>query len=162
VQIDHTIDTGCSRGDLHKALRGNMEECKAVAAIVGATGASADARARAVLRALRHTRSTSKGPGGRRKPEGVEVSFVVMLEGGPGRRADVRWSLRRARGEGRLPYSWLYNHRVLELKGQAATDSASADFWVPLPKDQGPYKLRIAVYDGDGTRLTYRDTHQFS
>jgi hypothetical protein len=93
---------------------------------------------------------------------GVQVNFDVTLEGLVGRRADVRWSLYHADGGGRVRYPWLIRHRVLRLKGEVDSDTGSGDFWVPLPKLRGPFKVRIEVFRDDGSKLTFKDTRPFS
>ncbi len=115
-----------------------------------------EARARALLKVLRGTR-TRPSEDGRLAPIGVTVSFDTTLEGFSERRADVRWSLYDARGAGRVPRDWLLNRRAMQL----TDDSASDDFWVPLPKRRGPFFVRIAVYDDHGNRLTFRDSRRF-
>ncbi len=115
-----------------------------------------EARARALLKVLRGTR-TRPSEDGRLAPMGVTVSFDATLAGFSERRADVRWSLYDARGAGRVPRDWLLNRRALQLTDESASD----DFWVPLPKRRGPFFVRIAVYDDDGNRLTFRDSRRF-
>jgi hypothetical protein len=40
-------------------------------------------------------------------------------------------------------------------------DSASDDFWAPIPKLKGPFFIRVGVYDAHGERLDYADTQRF-
>jgi hypothetical protein len=124
------------------------------------SGGDANARAAAILDALNGTR-TIDGPGEKREPLGVEVSFDVTLEGYAGRRAEVSWSLYQADGK-RLPQEWLADRKVLVLKGEAIEDGGGDDFWVPLPKrPSGPYYVRITVSGDNGSRLTFEDTEPF-
>jgi hypothetical protein len=86
------------------------------------------------------------------------VNFDVTLTGFRDRRANVRWSLFDARGGGPVPPEWLKGQVALWMEGQAQTDSGSGTFWVPLPKSEGPFFVRLGVYDEDGDRLDYEDT----
>jgi hypothetical protein len=91
------------------------------------------------------------------EPVGVTVNFNVSLTGFRGDSADVRFSL-YAEGGGRVPRDWLENQRVLSIEAEAQKDSGSGEFWVPLPRLQGPYFVRFGVDDEDGERLDYWDT----
>ena len=59
-----------------------------------------------------------------------------------------------------MPREWLVNRRALVARPEVASDRASGDFWVPLPRRRGPYFVRLGVYD-EGTRLTFADTESF-
>jgi hypothetical protein len=85
----------------------------------------------------------------------VVVTIQATVTGLEGERADVTWSLRHADGR-RLPHQWLRNRGVLTVKGEAEKDTGSAEFWVPLPRrPRGPYFVRIALNDDEGTPLTF-------
>jgi hypothetical protein len=89
---------------------------------------------------------------------GAIVDFDITLRGFRDRRANVRWSLFDTGGGGPVPHEWLKGQVALWLEGQAQTDSGSGTFWVPLPKNEGPFFVRLGVYDEDGDRLDYEDT----
>jgi hypothetical protein len=116
-------------------------------------------RAKAVAAALHETRTAdTRGEDGRLEPLGVVVTVQATVTGFEGEQAQVRWSLRHADGR-RLPHEWLRSRAVLELTGEAETDSGSAEFWVPLPKrPRGPYFVRVGVFDDEGTPLTFAKT----
>lgn len=116
----------------------------------------AEVRARALLKLLRGTRNRPSQDG-RLEPVGVTVSFDAALKGFSGRRADVRWSLYDAGARKRVPREWLLNRPALKLTAESASD----DFWVPLPKLRGPFYVRIGVYDDDRNRLTFADSRRF-
>lgn len=147
--------------DGHTPLVGVADDpCGDIEEGLGGGGASrgateGEARAQALLKVLRGTR-TRPSEDGRLAPVGVTVSFDAALEGFSGRQADVRWSLYDARGAGRVPRDWLVNRRAVQLTDESASD----DFWVPLPKLRGPFFVRIGVYDGR-SRLTFRDSRRF-
>lgn len=92
------------------------------------------------------------------QPIGVTVNFNISLTGFRDRKVAVRWSLHDAAGGGRVSRDWLRNQPALWLVGEAEKDSASSDFWVPLPKLRGPFFIRVSVYDEDGVRLDFVDT----
>ena len=90
------------------------------------------------------------------QPLGVVVNFNVSLTGFSGSTVDIRWSL-FGPGSGNTPGDWATGQTVLEVAAEAEKDTASDEFWVPLPRETGPYSLRIGVYDEDGDRLDYED-----
>ena len=155
------FDTGCTDQAVRRTLEKDVATCEAVATVAGVRSDDSGERAQAVLAALRQTRTRAAKSGGRLEPVGVSVSFEVTLEGFSGRRVDVSWSLYRARGGGRVPYSWLINHPVLQLTGEAENDTASKEFWVPLPKKRQRFFVRISVLTQNGTKLTFKDTRSF-
>ena len=124
-----------------------------------ATG-SAAVEARALLKVLRETRARPVA-GGRTEPLGVTVNFDLTLEGFKGRRAVVRWSLYDAGGDARVPHDWLLNRPALIARADAASDRASGEFWVPLPRQRGPFFVRLSVHDDKGTRLARADSKSF-
>lgn len=118
--------------------------------------------ARQLTRVFRGTR-TVRSPDDPRKRElvGAAVDFNVALTGFRGETVQVRWSLYSATQRVRVPRAWLRNQRIMLLRGEADRDSASAQFWVPIPQLRGPFFIRVGVYDGAGGRLDYADTEAF-
>jgi hypothetical protein len=106
------------------------------------------------------TEASASDPG-TRELVGATVNFNVALTGFRGAVADVRWSLYSARPGGHVPGDWLRNQRVLLLRGEADKDRAGGEFWVPLPEVEGPFFIRVGVYDEDGVRLDYANTRDF-
>jgi hypothetical protein len=94
------------------------------------------------------------------QPIGVTVNANVSLTGFAGRTAEIRWSLYRVEGGGggSVPLNWVRGQSVLEVAAEAQEDSGIGSFWVPLPREEGPYKVRVFVYDENGTQLAYADT----
>lgn len=118
--------------------------------------------ARELARVFRGTR-TVRSPEDPRKRElvGAAVDFKLALTGFRGRSVQVRWSLYSATQRVRVPRAWLRNQRIMLLRGEADRDSASGQFWVPIPQLRGPFFIRVGVYDGRGGRLDYADTDAF-
>ena len=125
-----------------------------------APGSGALVGAKALLKVLRETRARPVA-GGRTEPLGVTVNFDLTLEGFKGRRTEVRWSLYEAGADARVPRDWLLNRRVLVARADAASDRASGEFWVPLPRQRGPFFVRLSVYDDRGGRLARADSKSF-
>jgi hypothetical protein len=158
---------GCSENDMIASLEldgEGSERCDELNVVVGGTTGSkpgdVKARADAVAAALHETRS-SNGHGGRLEPMGVVVSIAATLTGFEGQEVYVTWSLRHAAGRS-LPHTWLKNRPIMRLTGEAQSDTGSTEFWVPLPKrPHGPFIVRIAMKDDNGTPLTFAKTHKF-
>jgi len=123
---------------------------------------SAETVARRLRKIFNGTRTRPLSPaGGKRQMVGATVNFNVSMTGFDDGRADVRWSLYSAGDNALVPRDWLRTQRALSLRGEANKDSASGEFWVPLPKAKGPFFIRLGVYDDDNTRLDYADTPRF-
>lgn len=105
---------------------------------------------------LRGTRTGSAN-----EPVGVSVNFTLTLRGLKGEPTDVRWSLYDARGRGRVPRDWLVNRRALTARAESDSDSASGSFWVPLPRRQGPFFVRVSVFGQGDRQLDFADSKRF-
>jgi hypothetical protein len=92
---------------------------------------------------------------------GVTVNFTVSMTGFDDGTAEIRWSLHAAKSGVPVPRDWLRLQPALSLRGEADRDSASDDFWVPIPMIKGPFFVRVGIYDDDGQRLDYADTERF-
>jgi len=146
----------CSLGTTVKCEEGSG----GAAAVDALTGDGAVAKAKALLKVLDNTRARSL-PSGATEPLGVTLGFDLELEGFEGERVEVRWSLYDAGAGERVPRDWLSNRRALAMRPEAAFDRPSAEFWVPLPKQRGPYFVRLSTYDDQGKRLAYADSKSF-
>ena len=149
-------DEDCSLGTTVRCQEGS----EGAAAVDALTGDGAVAKAKALLKVLNNTRARSL-PSGATEPLGVTLDFDLELEGFKGRRVEVRWSLYDAGAGERVPRDWLSNRRALAVRPEAAFDRPSAEFWVPLPKERGPFFVRLSVYDDQGRRLAYADSKSF-
>jgi hypothetical protein len=47
------------------------------------------------------------------------------------------------------------------VRPEAAFDRSSAEFWVPLPRQTGPFFVRLSVFDDQGERLAFADSKAF-
>jgi hypothetical protein len=116
-------------------------------------------RMAAVFRGTRTVPSPSDSR--KRQLVGVGVNVNVTLTGFRRGKVDVRWSLYSARSGVQVPRDWLRNQRVLLLRGEADSHTASREFWVPAPASKGPFFIRVGVYSDDGERLDYANTDRF-
>ncbi|HEY6780500.1 MAG TPA: hypothetical protein VI111_06055 [Thermoleophilaceae bacterium] len=106
---------------------------------------------------FREARTGAPDQSGKRPLIGVDVNFQVSMTGFKGDTAEVHWSLHQVRGDGSaVPDAW-FDRRVLLLKPEADKDTASPEFWVPLPRHRGPFVIRVSIFHGD-TRLVERDS----
>jgi hypothetical protein len=55
----------------------------------------------------------------------------------------------------------LRNQRAALLQGEADRDSASPHFWVPLPKEAGPFFVRLNAVNENGVTLASARTPEF-
>ena len=100
-------------------------------------------------------------PSGQEQPVGVTVNYKVTLTGFRGRIAVVRWALYSRAGR-KIPHPWLKSQVASRLKGEAERDTATPQIWVPLPKGEGPFFVRLEVFDDEvGDRLAFIDTADF-
>ena len=104
---------------------------------------------------------TESLPSGQAQPVGMTVNYKITLTGFRGRIAVVRWGLHRRTG-GKIPPPWLKSQVASRLKGEAETDTATPQIWVPLlPKDEGSFFIRLEVFNELGERLDFKDTPDF-
>jgi hypothetical protein len=96
------------------------------------------------------------------QPVGVIVNYHITLTGYVDQPVVVRWSLWSLKSGSvtGLPEQWLRNRPIQTLIGQAVTDSAGPEFWIPLPTEAGPFEVEIGAYGSSG-RLDYRDSRPF-
>jgi hypothetical protein len=103
---------------------------------------------------------TESLPSGQSQPVGVTVNYKITLTGFRGRIAVVRWALHSRAGT--VPRPWLGSQVASRLKAEAENDTATPQIWVPLlPKDEGPFFVRLEVFNDLGERLDFRDTPDF-
>ena len=113
-----------------------------------------------LLEILDGTRSRRLSEGGT-VPIGVAISFDLSLEGFLNRRVDVRWSLFSAGKGAMVPQDYLVNRRAIVAIPEAIVDRASGEFWIPLPKERGPYFARVSAWHQD-ERLDFSDSPPFN
>lgn len=142
-----------------EALQTTMQALIASPSVGAAPAADEPVSAAAVLEMFEQTRTVPSG--GKTEPVGVTVDFDVGAVGYKGDRLDVRWSMFSASTKRRVPRPWLRNRRALLLEPEADDDKGSGSFWVPLPRGDGRWFVRVSLYDKRGQRITYADTEKF-
>jgi len=90
------------------------------------------------------------------QPVGAQVDVNVSATGVSGHTVNIRWTLYRARGSDPVPEEWAKGQTVLTVEGDAL-ETTSQPFWVPIPREEGPYVVRIEAFDEDDNRLDYAD-----
>jgi hypothetical protein len=119
------------------------------------------AEVRSVLAASRVNVSKPAAGAPKITPQGVVVNFTAAIEGYEGEQSIVRWSLFDAAERTRMPQPWLRNRKALVLVPQAGFDSGSEAVFVLLPRERGPYFVRLELFHEDGHRLAFADTKNF-
>lgn len=62
---------------------------------------------------------------------------------------------------GEQPYgAWLNERYVLRMKAGSNYDTAGANFWLPLPKQKGPYVVQVKL-TRDARMLVFQDMSSF-
>jgi hypothetical protein len=121
------------------------------------TSAAAAKRQIATLKKLRTTRVK-----GHRKPQPVGVVVVanIDLSGLRGKPVLLSWSMWRSGGGQRLYGDWLNQQLAYRIEATSDHDTASVDFWIPLPRSKGPYFVQSQLAIG-GTTLASSDSRSF-
>lgn len=139
---------------------GSPQALETVPAIFTGDEDASHAELRTVVASSRlHVTQASGAP--KLSPLGVVVNFSAQIDGYRGKRAIVRWSLFDARERTRMPQAWLRNRPALRLMPEAGSDRGSPAVWVPLPRERGPYFVRLELFDDRGNRLDKADTKSF-
>jgi hypothetical protein len=129
----------------------------------GCSGAGAGQSDKAVVagkqlvRVLSATRTRPLDAPGKTEPVGVALNFNLTLENLKGRTVTVRWSMYRLGAGAPLPHDWLVNRRIFMERLERSSQTVSRQFWVPLPRRQGQYFVRLSAWDAD-KRLDFEDT----
>jgi hypothetical protein len=87
---------------------------------------------------------------------GFVVYVSTQLEGFKRRNVQLRWSLYDAQRARRLPS--LSDRRAAGLRLEAPTDRTVQEVFVPDPLGDGPYLVRLQLYDSDGALLAIADS----
>lgn len=103
------------------------------------------------------TAGPTSGPEVIAEPVGAVVGLDIELVGLRNRSLLLDWSLWRQGGDARLYGQWLETNPAYRLIPSTQRDTASMDLWVPLPKDPGPYFVRLTLRV-DGAPLASADS----
>jgi hypothetical protein len=98
---------------------------------------------------------------GTAEPVGRLIDLSVTLRGLKHRCVQLRWSLYEARTGIRAKELWLRDRPALRFVPGGQDESASQQFWVPVPRRGGRFFIRMGLFEPDGTRLTVARTEMF-
>jgi hypothetical protein len=93
------------------------------------------------------------------EPVGVVVAVDVELMHMRDEAVFVSWSMWQAGGTTRLYGEWLNTNLAYRLHATSDHDSASVDFWIPLPQASGPYFIRSTLIAGGSTIASAESEH---
>lgn len=97
---------------------------------------------------------------GNAEPLGVVVATDMELSGLRDQQVMLSWSIWPRDGEARLFGQWLATNPAYRLEATTDRDTGSLDVWIPLPREPGPYIVRMALAR-DGTNLASAETEPF-
>jgi hypothetical protein len=91
------------------------------------------------------------------------VNYGVTLNGFVGQRVVVRWTLWSVHHGtvSELPEQWFKDRPIETLIGEAGGDSAFPEFWIPIPKEPGPFEVELGAYDTSNVRLADKLSQPF-
>jgi hypothetical protein len=112
---------------------------------------------------VKGSRTVYVGKGKKKKKQmvGVVVDVNLELSGLRGKPVLLSWSLWRKGGTKQIYGTWLNENLAYELKAGSERDSASVNFWIPLPKGKGSYVVRSKLIK-DGQSLATVDSEPIS
>ena len=92
----------------------------------------------------------NQGSGGsiERQPLGELVSVDLELAGLKGQPVFLSWWIFQKGGPSHLSGRWLGNFVAYRLEAKTNDDTGTLEMWVPLPKQNGPYFIRVTLTTG--------------
>lgn len=117
--------------------------------------ASPEEAAERLVNILKETRTT-----GAKEPLGVVVAVDVELVDMRDKSVFVSWSMWQVGGAKRLYGEWLNTNFAYRLRATSDHDSASLNFWIPLPQTAGPYFIRTTLV-ADGNTIASANSEHF-
>jgi hypothetical protein len=97
----------------------------------------------------------------KRQPFGELISVNLELAGLQGQPVFLSWSIFQKDGENHLSKSWLGNFVAYRLEGTTNDDTGTLEMWIPLPKQHGPYFVRLTLTSPGGASLASMDSGLF-
>ena len=93
----------------------------------------------------------SRGPSNQIEPLGELVNVNVELSGLQGRPVFLSWSIFQKGGQSNLFGKWLSDFVAYRLEATTNDDTGTLEMWIPLPKQPGPYFIRLTLTTGDAS-----------
>ena len=107
--------------------------------------------------------SGNPGGAGNRKwqPLGELVSVDMELAGLQGQPVLLSWSIFQKDGPSHLSAKWIGNFVAYRLDATTNDDTGTLEMWIPLPKQHGPYFVRLTLTTTGGASLASMDSGLF-
>jgi hypothetical protein len=107
--------------------------------------------------------SGNPGGGGSPKwqPLGELISVDMELVGLQGQPVVLSWSIFQKDGPSHLSAKWIGNFVAYRLDATTNDDTGTLEMWIPLPKQHGPYFVRLTLITGAGASLASMDSSLF-
>ena len=91
---------------------------------------------------------------------GELVSVNLELVGLQGQPVLLSWSIFQEGGSNHLSGNWLGNFVAYRLEATTNDDTGTLEMWIPLPKQHGPYFIRLTLTTG-GENLASMNSDPF-
>jgi hypothetical protein len=103
----------------------------------------------------------SGGTTSERQPLGELLSVDMELAGLQGQPMLLSWSIFQEGGQNQLSRNWLGNFAAYRLEATTNDDSGTLEMWIPLPRQPGPYFVRLTIATTGGVSLASMDSGPF-
>ncbi len=103
----------------------------------------------------------SGGPTSERQPLGELLSVDMELAGLQGQPMLLSWSIFQEGGQSHMSRNWLGNFAAYRLEATTSDDSGTLEMWIPLPRQPGPYFVRLTIATTGGVSLASMDSGPF-
>ena len=85
----------------------------------------------------------------KRQPVGELFNVNLELAGLKGQPVSLSWQIFQKAGRSHLSGEWLGNFAAYSLEATTNDDTGSLVVWVPMPRQPGPYFIRLSLTSGD-------------
>jgi hypothetical protein len=92
---------------------------------------------------------------------GELIGVNLELAGLQGQPVILSWSIFEKDGQNHLPKTWLGNFAAYRLEATTGDDTGTLEMWIPLPKQHGPYFVRLTLTTPSGDSLASMDSGLF-
>ncbi|MEV4702431.1 hypothetical protein [Actinoplanes sp. NPDC049316] len=124
---------------------------RAITELDMANGNNADEAVARQVAMVKNLRTTRPSRGAKPEPVGAVVTAGVDLRGLRGRPVHLTWSLWEKNKDTQLYRQWLNDRLAYRMTASSDHDTASLDFWIPLPDSRGSFVVRSRLVSGEST-----------
>ena len=103
----------------------------------------------------------SSGTSTKRQPLGELISVNLELAGLKGQQVFLSWSIFPKNGSNHLSKNWLGEFIAYRLVATTNDDTGTLQLWIPLPKQLGPYFVRLNLMTAEDVNLASMDSNPF-